>query len=104
MVLAVGSRSAAHSLSARRNKAKPVGCPVAVQHDDETRRADFNCLSIHNMSGACNSKHENAALAVSLICKQAMRQHDMRLNMLASLLADNTLLTVKSVKVSACSL
>ncbi len=62
----MGSRSAAQSLPAKRNKAEPVGCPVAVQHDDdddddddddndgdEPRRGDFNCLSRHNTSGAC---------------------------------------------------
>jgi hypothetical protein len=83
----VGSRSAAHSLPAKCNRAKPVGCPVAVQRDDddeddndddgdddddESRRGDFNCLSRHNTSGAYNSKHENAALAVFLICKQVV--------------------------------
>ena len=35
VVLAVGSRTAAHFLPAKRNKAETVGCPVAVQHDDD---------------------------------------------------------------------
>ena len=75
----MGSRSAAHSLPSKPNKAEPEGCPVAVQHDDdddddrdEPHRGDFNCLSRHNTSGACNSKHENAVLAVFLICKQVV--------------------------------
>jgi len=76
VVLAVGSRSAAHSLPAKRNKVEPVGCPVAVQHDDddtdEPHRGDFNHLPRHNMLGVCITSLENAALAVSLICKQAL--------------------------------
>ena len=78
LVLTVGSRSAAQPLPAKRNKAETVGCPAAVQHDDDDdntdklHRGDFNCLSRHDMSGACDPKHENAALAVPLSCKQAL--------------------------------